>query len=170
MWGEAEEKLTSAAVAPDSAEQVQKIVKIANELRIPLYPISTAAIWLTAAVRRCFQGVSVLDLKRMNKIIEIDEKSAFALVEPGVSYFDLFRYIRDNKLKLWIDCPDPGWGSVIGNAMDHGIGYTMNPYRDHWDAHCGLEWSRLPASSSVRAWALFPTQRAGSTSNTATVR
>ena len=41
--------------------------------------------------------------------------------------------------KVWIDCPDPGWGSVIGNALDHGVGYTMNPYRDHWDGHCGLE-------------------------------
>jgi (+)-pinoresinol hydroxylase len=139
MWGEPEEKLTSAAVAPDSADQVQKIVKIANELKIPLYPISTGRNLAYGHCAPVLSGSVVLDLKRMNRIIEVDEKSAFALVEPGVSYFDLFRHIREKKLKLWIDCPDPGWGSVIGNAMDHGIGYTMNPYRDHWDAHCGLE-------------------------------
>ena len=84
-------------------------------------------------------GSVVLDLKRMNRILEVDERNAYALVEPGVSYFDLYRHIEERGLKLWIDCPDPGWGSVIGNALDHGVGYTMNPYRDHLDAHCGIE-------------------------------
>src|SRR5690606_39887929 len=50
-------------------------------------------------------------------------------------YTTLFR----SGLKLWIDCPDPGWGSVIGNALDHGCGYTTDPYRDHFLAHCGME-------------------------------
>ena len=35
------ERLASAAVAPDTVEQVQQIVRIANEHRVPLYPIST---------------------------------------------------------------------------------------------------------------------------------
>ncbi len=66
----------------------------------------------------------MLDLKRMNRILEVSEKNASALVEPGVSYFDLYRYIQEHGLKVWIDCPDPGWGSSIGNALDHGGGYT----------------------------------------------
>ena len=98
-----------------------------------------AETWATAARRPCCPGSVVLDLKRMNRILEVDERNAYALVEPGVSYFDLYRYIEERGLKLWIDCPDPGWGSVIGNALDHGVGYTMNPYRDHWGAQCGLE-------------------------------
>ena len=84
-------------------------------------------------------GSVVLDLKRMNRILEVNERNACALVEPGVSYFDLYRYIQERGLKLWIDCPDPGWGSVVGNALDHGAGYTMNPYRDHFAAQCGME-------------------------------
>ena len=40
---------------------------------------------------------------------------------------------------MWVDTPDPGWGSLIGNAMDHGIGYTMGYYRDHFGAHTGME-------------------------------
>ena len=62
----------------------------------------------------------VLDLKRMNRILEVSETNAYALVEPGVSYFDLYSYIQEHKLKVWIDPPDPGWGSPIGNALDHG--------------------------------------------------
>ena len=41
FWGEPEERVASAAVAPDTVEEVQKIVKTANEYKIPLYPIST---------------------------------------------------------------------------------------------------------------------------------
>src|SRR5690606_8884685 len=42
-------------------------------------------------------------------------------------------------LKVMIDCPDPGWGSPIGNALERGIGYTMPQFRDHFGASCGME-------------------------------
>ena len=139
FWGEPEEKLVSAAVAPDSAEQVQAVMRIANQYRIPIYPISTGKNLGYGGSAPVLSGSVVLDLKRMNRILEVDEKNAFALVEPGVSYFDLYRYISERGLKVWIDCPDPGWGSVIGNALDRGGGYTNALYRNHFDAHCGLE-------------------------------
>jgi (+)-pinoresinol hydroxylase len=44
FWGEPEERLVAAAVAPDSAEQVSQIVKIANRYRVPLFAISTGMI------------------------------------------------------------------------------------------------------------------------------
>ena len=84
-------------------------------------------------------GSVVLDLKRMNRVLEVDEKQGYALVEPGVSYFDLYRHLQDNKIRLWPDVPDPGWGSVMGNALDRGAGYTSFQYRNHFDAHCGME-------------------------------
>ncbi len=79
----------------------------------------------------------VLDLKRLNRVLEVDDTLAYAIVEPGVSYFDFYRYLHDNNHKVWLDCADPGWGSVIGNALDHGVGHT--PHRDHFDSHCGME-------------------------------
>ena len=139
LWGEPEERIASAALAPDRVEQVQQIVKIAGAYKIPLYTISTGRNLAYGGSAAAYSGSVVLDLKRMNRIIEVNEKNAYALVEPGVSYFDLYRHIREQGLKLWIDCPDPGWGSPIGNALDHGAGYTPLPYRDHFDAHCGME-------------------------------
>ena len=139
LWGEPEEKVASAAVAPADVEQVQQIVRIANQHKIPLYTISTGRNLAYGGSAPVYSGSVVLDLKRMNRIIEVNERNAFALVEPGVSYFDLYRYIREKKLNLWIDTPDPGWGSLIGNALDHGAGYTPLPFRDHFDAHCGME-------------------------------
>jgi FAD/FMN-containing dehydrogenase len=139
MRGEEDEKVASAAVAPDSVEQVQQVVRIANEFGIPLYTISTGRNLAYGGSAPVYSGSVVLDLKRMNRILDVSEDQAYALVEPGVSYFDLYRHIREQGLKLWIDCPDPGWGSLVGNALDRGAGRTPLPYRDHFGAHCGME-------------------------------
>jgi FAD/FMN-containing dehydrogenase len=139
MWDEADEKVASAAVAPETVEQIQQIVRIANRYSIPLYTISTGRNLAYGGSAPVYSGSVVLDLKRMNRILDVDEDQAYALVEPGVSYFDLYRHIRERGMKLWIDCPDPGWGSLIGNALDHGAGRTPLPYRDHFGAHCGME-------------------------------
>ncbi len=139
MWGTPQELLASAAVAPDTVEQVQAIVRIANEHKIPLYPISTGKNVGYGGSAPNLNGSVVVDLKRMNRILEVDDRRGFALVEPGVAYFDLYRHIQEKKLKVWIDCPDPGWGSLIGNSLDHGVGYTFGAFRDHFGSHCGME-------------------------------
>jgi 4-cresol dehydrogenase (hydroxylating) len=139
LWGEADERTASAAVAPDTADQVIELVKVANHYRIPINPISAGKNLGYGGAAPASAGSVVLDLKRMNRIVEIDERHAYVVVEPGVSYFDLYNYIQEKGLKLWIDCPSPGWGSVIGNALDGGVGVTLAPYRSHFDAQCGIE-------------------------------
>jgi len=137
--GEPEERWASAAVAPSEVEQVQQIVRIANRYRIPLYPISTGRNLGYGGPAPTYSGSVVVDLKRMNRILEVNEDNASCLVEPGVSYFDLYRHIQERALKVWVDVPDPGWGSLIGNALDRGGGYTRTQFRNHFDAHCGME-------------------------------
>ena len=137
FWDEQEERTASAAVAPETVEQVQEVVRIANRYRIPLYPISTGRNLAYGGAAPVLSGSVVLDLKRMNRVLEVSEENAYALVEPGVSYFDLYRHIQDRGLKLMIDVPTPGWGSLIGNALDHGAGVT--PMRDHFSTQCGME-------------------------------
>jgi FAD/FMN-containing dehydrogenase len=137
FWHEPEERVPSAAVAPDAVEQVQQIVRIAGKYKIPLWTISTGKNLGYGGSAPNASGTVVLDLKRMNRIIEVNDTNHYALVEPGVSYFDLYRHIQERGLKVWIDPPDPGWGSLIGNALERGGGYT--PMRDHFDCHCGME-------------------------------
>ena len=74
----------------------------------------------------------------MNRILEIDEKLAFAVVEPGVSYQTMYDELvrRGNKLMLDVTSGPPQ-GGMIGNALDKGAGYT--PYFDHFGFSCGLE-------------------------------
>lgn len=139
VWDTADERHASAAVAPENVEQVQEVVRIADRYKVPLFPISTGKNFGYGGPSPNVTGSAVLDLKRLNKVLEIDDKRNFALVEPGVSYFDLYRHIQQNNLKLMVDCPDPGWGSPIGNSLERGIGYTMPHFRDHFGSSCGME-------------------------------
>lgn len=139
QWDDEDEPVPSLALAPKDTSEVQAIVKIANEFKIPLFPISTGknlGYGSSAPQRR---GDVVVDLKRMNKIIEVDDKRNFCIVEPGVSYFDLYEYCENHGKNVFLDIPDPGWGSPVGNALDHGWGYSYGMYRDHFGSHCGME-------------------------------
>ena len=149
LWGEDQERFASAAVAPISVEEIQAIVRIANEYRLPLYPISTGRNLTYGGSAPVYSGSVVLDLKRMNRILEVDERDKTCLVEPGVSYFDMYRHLRTNGIRLWIDTADPGWGGLVGNSLDRGGGYTGMDFRDHFDAHCGMEVV-LPTGELVR--------------------
>ena len=139
-WGEPEERVASAAVAPANVEEVQQIVRVANRYSIPIYPISTGRNLTYGGAAPTLSGSVVVDLKRMNRVLEVDEDRHFALVEPGVSYYDLYNYIQERGLQVMLDVPDPGWGSPIGNSLDHGAGYTMAPFRDHFGSRCGIEF------------------------------
>jgi (+)-pinoresinol hydroxylase len=137
--GEPEEIVASAAVAPDTVEQVQNVMKIANSFKVPIYPISTGKNLGYGGSAPNLSGSVVLDLKRMNRILEVDDKRHFALVEPGVSYFDLYRYVQERGLKVLLELPETGWGSPVGNCLDHGNGNSTGEMRDHFGSHCGME-------------------------------
>jgi 4-cresol dehydrogenase (hydroxylating) flavoprotein subunit len=136
-----------AAIAPSSAEQVQAILQVANQYKVPLWPISCGKNHGYGGAAPRMPGTVVLDLKRMNRILEVDVESGYALLEPGVSYFDLYAYLQEKGIRLWLDVPDPGWGSVVGNALERGVGYT--PYGDHFMMQCGMEVV-LPDGEMIR--------------------
>jgi len=73
----------------------------------------------------------------MNKIIEVNEQHAYAIVEPGVTFMDLYAHIQKHKLKLWMSTPALGRGSIIGNCLYRGFGYT--PTVEHSQMQCGME-------------------------------
>ena len=138
--------MPGAAVAPGSVEEVQAVVRLANEHKVPLWPISRGKNFGYGGAAPVMKGSVVLDLTRMKKI-ELDRDSGTVLVEPGVGFFDLYDYLQKERIPLWLSVPGNSWGSVAGNALDRGVGYT--PYGDHAAQICGLEVV-LPTGELVR--------------------
>ncbi|KAI1504837.1 glycolate oxidase [Biscogniauxia marginata] len=140
--------VSSAVVYPGSTAEVQTVVRWANKHAIPIYPISLGRNLGYGGAAPRVPGGAVLDLgRRMHAILDLDGENASCVVEPGVTYFRLYEEIRARGLPLWIDTPDLGGGSVLGNAIDRGVGYT--PYGDHFANRCGMEVV-LPSGSLLR--------------------
>lgn len=127
----------SAAVLPMGVDEIRAILRVANDARLPLWTVSTGRNFAYGGAAPRLSGSVVLDLHRMNRVLEVDDALAYALVEPGVSYYDLYAYLRGHGHRLWVDPPSAGWGSVVGNALERGFGFT--PYGDHAAMQCGME-------------------------------
>jgi FAD/FMN-containing dehydrogenase len=141
--------VASAVVYASSVTDVQAIVRLSNELEIPLWPYSIGRNAGYGGTAPRVPGSICLNLSRMDRIIEVNTSGAYALVEPGVTFMGLHDHLEKNDLRkhVWLDVPDLGGGSIIGNAVERGAGYT--PYGDHWMMHCGLEVV-LPTGELVR--------------------
>jgi 4-cresol dehydrogenase (hydroxylating) len=145
--GDGSDHAPSAVVAPQSAEEVQAILRIANERRVPIWPVSRGKNLGYGYAAPLVSGSIVMDMKRMNRILELDVKNAYAVLEPGVGFFDLYEHLNRENIPLWMSIPGNAWGSVIGNALERGLGYT--PYGDNAAQLCGMEVA-LPDGSLVR--------------------
>ena len=160
--GDAGAYRASAAVMPSGVEQIRAVLGVANRYRVPLWTVSTGRNFAYGGASPRLAGSVVLDLQRMNRILEIDDTLGFALVEPGVSYYDLYRALKARGSKVWLDPPAAGWGSVVGNTLERGYGTT--PYGDHASMQCGMEVvlangdvvrTGMGAMSGSREWQVF---------------
>lgn len=128
----------SAAVSPASVEEVQAIMRLANRAKVPVYPVSTGKNLGYGGAAPVERGQIVLDLRRMNRILDVDPDLCTALLEPGVTYQQLYDYLQEHKLPLWFSCPAPSAiAGPVGNMLDRGVGYT--PYGEHFLFSCGME-------------------------------
>lgn len=134
---EGKRKMPSAAVRPKNIEELKKVLKVSNEYSIPMWTFSRGKNLGYGGPAPRVNGSIALDLHRMNKIIEVNGEFSYAVVEPGVTFTDLHEYCVKHKLKVMPSVPSLGWGSVIGNTVDRGTGFT--PTATHHQHICGLE-------------------------------
>src|SRR5512139_2555282 len=125
----------SAAVAPASVEELQAVLRVANEHRLPLWPISRGKNLGYGGASPRMPGTVVLDLGRLNRILEVNETLGYCVVEPGVGFFELHEHLTRNRIAMEVGIPGNGWGSVVGNALERGFSFRG----DHSENICGLE-------------------------------
>ncbi len=106
-------------VFPTTTEQISRILKIANEKRIPVTPrgggtnVSGGSIPL--------QGGIVLCTTKMNKILKIDKENLSATVEPGVVLQDLTLQLAKEGLFFPPD-PQSFLGATLGGIIAENAG------------------------------------------------
>jgi len=132
------ERQVAAILLPDSVEEVQDVVNIARAYKIPLYTVSKGKNWGYGSACPVQDNNVVVDLKRMNRIFEVNTELAYAVVEPGVTQGQLYQYLQSNRIPLWMDSTGaPSDSSLVGNTLERGFGHS--PYGDHFLSACGME-------------------------------
>lgn len=127
-----------AIVRPANRAEVQECLRIANRLGTPVYPISSGKNWGYGSSVPASDGCVLLDLGRMNRIVDFSEELGYVTVEPGVTQAQLYAFLQDRGSALWMDATGASpHCSLIGNAVERGFGHT--PYGDHFAHSCGLE-------------------------------
>jgi glycolate oxidase len=125
-------------VMPKTVEEVQNVIILANEEKIPITPLG-AGFTLSALVVPNKGGI-VLDMKGMDKIIEVNEKNRYAVVEAGVSQAALKTYLEKNYPHLQHSTPEaPPTVTVVGNALIQGHGHISPRYGVNSDMINGME-------------------------------
>jgi len=142
----------AAVVQPASVGEVQAIVRAAARYGVPIWVSSQGRNNGYGGSAPVLAGSVVVNLRRMNRILEVNERLGYVVVEPGVRFFDLVDHAEATGGAWWPSTPSLGWGSVVGNTVDHGFGSTE--FGDHAAAVAGLEVV-LPDGSLLRTgmWA-----------------
>ncbi len=132
-----DEYVASAVVMPETVEEVQEVVRIAGRHGVPLWTLGQGRNNGYGGPAPRVRGSVIVSLRNMNRVLEINEELGYAEVEPGVRWFDLYEAIKAGGHRLMLSIADVGWGSVIGNTLDHGITYM--PYGVDFGLPCGME-------------------------------
>ncbi|MFC1971909.1 FAD-binding oxidoreductase [Chloroflexota bacterium] len=103
-------------VYAESVKEVEDVLKAANETKTPVIPVSSGMHLRGAAIPK--EAGIVLDMSRMNKITEINDKEGWAAIEPGVTYGQLARELEKHNLRVMMPLGAPGSRSVITSIME----------------------------------------------------
>lgn len=117
-------------VKPKKAEDVDKIVKFANETQTPLVPVSSGTPHFRGDTVPSIGGAVIVDLSGMKKIVRVDRRNRVALVEPGVTFGELIPAVNKEGLRLNMPLMPRKTKSVVGSMLEREP-VIMPKY--HWD-------------------------------------
>ena len=129
-------KMPDIVVQAINSEEISKVMKYAYEKGIPVTPRGSGTGLVGAAVP--LEGGIVIDLSRMNKMLELDEENLTLTLEPGVLLMEISKYVEEFDLFY---PPDPGEKSATigGNISTNAGGMRAVKYGVTRDYVRGLE-------------------------------
>ena len=93
-------RMPDFVVYAEKVEEVQQVVRLANETLTPIIPYSSGLNFHGAALPD--HGGIVVNLSRMNNILQIDDENWSALIEPGVTFEQLQGELMKKGFKTMI--------------------------------------------------------------------
>ncbi|MDA2926644.1 FAD-binding oxidoreductase [Acidobacteria bacterium AH-259-G07] len=134
-------------VHPGSAQEISAILKIANSYRIPVVPWGGGSGTQGGAIPT--YGGILLDLKRLNDIIEINEDSLYVTAQAGVNGSQLEWALNEKNLTLPHYPASANCATLGGYLAPRGSGTISTKYGKAEDLVMSMEVV-LPDSTIIR--------------------
>ncbi|TWT54655.1 4-cresol dehydrogenase [hydroxylating] flavoprotein subunit [Rubripirellula amarantea] len=126
-------------VRPRDVKEVQQVILAAKNFGLATHTISCGKNWGYGDACAPKDGQLIIDLGRMNQIIEVNEELAYAVIEPGVSQGQLYDELIKRNSSLMLDATGAGPdASIVGNVLQRGFGHT--PYGDRTAYSCNYQY------------------------------
>jgi len=147
LFGEKWSNRPAAVLLPGSPEEVQAILRVCNRYGIPFKPFSSG--FEVEATALDTEKAITMDLRRMDRILEIDTKNMHAVVEPYVSVYRLQRETAKYGLRIGCLALGPTGGVVASACCHYGEGPTSLSTGSAGRNVLGAEWV-LPTGDLLR--------------------
>ena len=105
-------------VKPTNADDIQKIVNLANETLTPLVPVSSGPPHFRGDTVPGTGGAVIVDLSGMKKVVRVDRARRVAMVEPGVTFGELIPEVEKEGLRLNMPLLPRKSKSVVGSILE----------------------------------------------------
>jgi FAD/FMN-containing dehydrogenase len=102
-------------VMPETTEEVAEVYRIANQCRVDVIPMGTGLT--TMALHIPLYGGIIMDLRRMDKILEVDGENMYMVIQPGVNY--LAAQVEAQKVKCRV--LNPSTAATAGVISNHAF-------------------------------------------------
>lgn len=124
--GYAFEQLADAVVRPGSVEEISLIAELATREGIPLVPYGGGTGVMGGVLP--VKGGIVVDVKRLNRILDISPRDMTATVEPGVVLQELTDALAEHNLMIGHDPYSVPIATVAGTISTNGVGYRASAF------------------------------------------
>lgn len=123
-----EPRMPQWVVFPQTTAQIQDLVKVGNQKKIALIPYSSGLNLHGATIPD--QGGIIVNMSHMNRVLEVDERNWWAVIEPGVTYGQLQNTLAPLGLRAMAPLGVPPTRSVISSQMerDPNLAYASFEY------------------------------------------
>ena len=106
-------------VRPGDAAQVQEIIQYANEISIPVIPVSSSMHFHGSTLPR--MGGIIMNLQRMNRILDINEPDRLARIEPGVTWGQIQPELEKINQRMIMPLMPMASQSVISSLLEREV-------------------------------------------------
>lgn len=151
----AHDHVALAVLRPGTTAEVAACLRIAHRHRVAVHPVSRGRNLGYGSRAPLPRAAVVLDLARLDRIVDFDERLAYVTIEAGVTFAQLARFLRDCRARVFAAVTGgPADASVVANALERGDG--SGPAPDRFATVCALEVVLATGERLETGFARFP--------------